>query len=926
MQATLSDGTHALAVHLAIPSVPHGMTSLDGNVWLLGKGSTHISVRNSRTGEVTTKVELLEEGTGIATVNGRVWVVTASNKVFVFGPDGTLLGALQASALPNIQRFFVFDDRCLLSCGDGKDFVLWDTAQFCVERTFFGRVGGEKITDIVAGSSTLRTFIASTNATVRCWSQDGVCLAEVFEGAVALAAVLEQGADDKVCVWAAQSGWITLFVLSTNGKSCYFDKVRTLPCAGVQQLLLTSPTHICSFDNEGLTTLWDSAACKPVRTFKSTPVLGMGSGPSSYCRIAAETRSVVLWTTSGDKAMIWTDEHFAGTCDAELHARKDLEREEISFLRRKVKYMDSIATVYRQKVGLLFREKGLNAITTTSGTQHGMQASALIGAFNEIDQTFVKAQETWSSVNGNEPFPDIGGDPDPAGDFTEYWKHKYNESEVEVKRLQKENENLVALLHQQQLSPNELEVKRAHHICALIKEKNEAMDRERQLNDDIVRLRSKLREYNSPLGVTDPNTEEPAILREQNEALRQEVARLRAQVEKDVATIAAQDTAVKQNHLLKERVKKLRGELDKLQAKDCDDVAALQKDIAAMAETISTLQQQTEAQHQTTIETDRRRAEAELETVKCRADVDRYRNMMEVMQRNIEQRDAAEKAAQSDVRREIDMMCESLDDRDKRLMEVQKAFSEASLALKQRTADLASFQTRIEAKDTEIELLLGRVQHLESIVSDRKNYARTIAELQGRIEMTIEELRRSFAPGQFADSISQLEARVGGLFSLESQLRQKDDIIALKDDQIHQLQDHVQRTERKINEVSSVFMQLPKSVEEVEMLMVEVDEYRRRLGVDAEMQEMIQIRLLELQAKRKAGDKLPTHLDLTGEPSSRTIDNMNNLKTVSTALNAVAQSIVKEDKTGLIGTPRAGAAAAAPPMPLAVSPAPSQGQ
>jgi hypothetical protein len=930
MQTTLSDGSHAQGVHLTSPPVYGGACALMGNVWVLNKGSSSVTIRNARTGEIVSKVDLLDEGVAICAVGSRVWVSTTANKLFFFNHEFSLLGAIPTAMNP-VKRFYCLDEHTLFTSGDGKDFVKWDTSQFAVERTFFGRVAGEVVTDIAPANLAAGTFIASTTKAIRLWSFDGTCLAEVGEGALAVTNCL--AVDGKETVWAAQANWITVFSLSSTTSSNQFSREKTLPSPNIGQLIRTSPEHVASIDRDGLITVWAVKTMTPQRTFKTIPptALDLRGGQSTIFTLRAlQTSTTVLWTLHDSRALIWADE-YVNADSASKNAveggdpAQELKSDEVQYLRRKLKYLEALGTMYRQKAGMLFRDQSHQDLQAGGAARAG--ATQRIAAFNDLDKEYAKALSTWSSDPSNqEPLPDISiadlapGAAGANGDFTEYWKQKYKDAVTELEKLRADNEGMLAMMHTTKLSDadsdsgsgilvtgsvakdKELDVKRAHHICQIIKEKNDLKEHVRQLTDDVQRLRSKLREFNSPLASKGPIEEDIHAVRQTNEELRAELTRLKAKIDADAAVLAENQAAMKHNQILKQRVKKLRTDLDNLHIQMSEQTAAAQNDVQSLLESLAVAQAELEEQKKTAGNAAVAQAAAELAVTQKQAIVDRYQAIAEAAERELNQRDAVEKAAQSQVRNEIEMLCQSLDDRDKRLTDLLEKFNAASAQLRERTLEAAEAKAVLEAKTAELEAQQQRIEQLEEIVLDRKNFGRAMGELQGRMEMMVEELRRSFTPVQFAENIDNLENRVAALYSLEGQLKQKDDIIAFKDDEILRLKEHLERINEQVTKVSSVFLHLPKSVEEVELLMVEVDEYRRRLGLDPETQEMIQIRLLELQAKRKAGAKAMDDLIPKSKDGKSAVE-LQRLKELAATLQSVASAAAHEDKTGLVGSP-----------------------
>jgi hypothetical protein len=925
MQSLLSDGATAVLFQVSSALSFAGAVPVDGRVWMLAHGEKFLSIRNPKTGEVISKIDLLDEGVALGTAQGRVWVATKPGKLYVLGSDGILLGVLQPGGIPTVTAFHSVAGHhaTLLTSGGGKDFHRWDATQFLVERTYFGRIPGEVVTCVVSANHEASAFIASTTMSIRLWSLDGSVLAEVHEGATSVVALFNQSTGDSNGgggrIWSSQQGWITIFVYQSSNKATTFQRERTIPCAGVLQLLRTTPKHICAFDSEGLITIWHSDSAVPLRSFKVGMQGGFGSpGNHAFCSVVQHASQVVLWTVGEGKGLVWCDEH----ADDPLHAaadgdNRDLEREEVLFLRRKLKHIEGMATLYRQKMAVLFREKppaasGASPARLAGSAAAAAAAAATMQSFNEIDTQFAEAISSWEH-DEEEPLPDGAGRAgssaapadaidNKASDFTEYWKHKYYELMSELSRARKENENIVELLHSQAHSSTSggsaADTKRAFHICEIIREKNELKEREAQYLEDISRLRGKLREYGSPLGsATGPahflgSSGEASVL--EVSELRKEISKLRAARETDQQALLELQQQAKQSQLLKQRVKKLKAELDQTQIDCSASVTQMQSDISALIDAVNTTKQQLEAVQIESASALSAKNQLEVEQTKLNAALEHYTAAVGRLERELSQRDAVDQNTDRQLKQEVTMLCQSLDDRDKKILELSRMY--AALVADHRDAEQQRHHLEqvIESKNTEIFALEERNASLDAVVNDRRTYARTVMELQGRMELVVEELRHSFTPAQFSSNISSLEQRVSNLFAVEAQLRQKDDIIAVKDDEIQQLREHAAQTEKHIQEVSAVFSKLPRSVEEIEELLVEVDEYRRRLQNDPEVQEMLQIRLLELQARRRVTEQPPVAMVISETPAA--VD--------GSVLADVTLASSVADKTGLLKTPR----------------------
>lgn len=909
---TLSDGTSATALTLASQHAVSGCCTVEGNVWLVSPGDRYVSVRNAVSGAHHSRVDLMtDDATAIAKVGPRVWVATASGKLLIFGTDGILIGVLQATAIPRVTAFHPLGDRSVVTTGGSKDFHLWDMSQFVVERTFLGHTPGEVVTCVVAADATNSSVIAVSTSTVRLWLLDGTQLAEFNEGgtsAVCLPAVsvAAEDASQQVMVWVAQAGWITVLSLPTARRATHFKREKTIPCALVQRLFSIDPSQVGAFDTEGLLTVWNTSTLLPMRSFKVNAYLDAPTplnAETAFCFPTVERRTVSMWVVGGRGALLWedslsTDMNPSSNGNGSAQTTLDMEREEVRFLRRKLKYLESMATLYRQKVGVLFRERGVfsSGSQSPNGRAGGGASSstAQIQAFNEIDATFSKALERWEQeTKSEEPLLDPTAQVAAIAatdtlDFTEYWKRKYYEMVEEFSKVRQDHESLIDMIndeHASRSAANEgatgsaavtvqtregamttVDGRRAMFLTRVIREKNDLRERVMQLSDDVMKLRGLLK--NQALGISGTDSSLDAIdaLRLESQELRKDLLSSRAQLEQALAAAADHQQVLKQNLLLKQRVKKMRAELDIAQMQLSDSTANMQHDYHKLLDSIALLEGRLQAQHNQARDFDLYSAKMDLEVTSLKASLAQHQQLNEALQKELEQRERVEQNSLEHLQKELTLMCQSLDDRDARVAELLQQNNALVDRMQELEAASKHLGSTIAAKDQEIFLLHDRLTTVESVVQDRKMYAKVVDELQGRMEMVVEELRHGFKPVQFAANLSELEGRISNLFALESQLRQKDDIIAMRDDEISLLKEHIVAVEQQVQQVSTVFAKLPRSVEEVEQLLVEVDEYRRRLGEDADVQELIQLRLLELSARRQVSSVTPFVLQLSSAP------------------------------------------------------------
>ena len=990
-------------------------------IWMLRQGATYATIRNAHTGEVVQKVDILDQGLAIAavpTAQGgpfRVWISTITGKMYIFGEEGTLIGLLQAGDLPVATRLFpmpIEAGSILLSSSPGKDVALWDTNKFTVIRSFLGRSAGEVTTDVVALDGQCSLVAISTTLSIRLWArQQGSVMCELPDvGASCMCADYSfsprpyegsggQGGTLGGYLWTAQRSVVTVFAVvalktaSALGPTIQLVKERVLPCPNACQLIRTTPQHITAIDASGLVSVWSVDDFGPVRTFNADAFIAKrqpaeqsnGSNPTArpYLIVPAATRATRLcWTFGPDeRALLWSDESaLVGPAAtqltigegaarpqsssqqpgaAQVGPSKDMEKEEITFLRRKLKYMETMATLYRQKVGVLFREGGAPMLQQRAAADG--DASRVVRTFNEIDSAYSDALSRYEQQTlEQEPLPgylvgDNSGDgmptpSAPAEDFVDYWRRKYQECRSDMQRLKDEYESMMELffiggtagapaegagelvvrspkgrlLSVAGVGSNlqsEVDVRRAHHVCQLIKEKNAVRERERQLLEDVSRLRAKLREFNSPLASRGP-LEDAETLKQQNTVLREELKTVRTALDAAQSQAQQLQTQAKQAALIKGRLAKMQAAVDEAEIKLSNRTAEMQSDIDGVLEKFYAAQRTIDKHTAIVKAAQNGRHEAELKTLQHQQTIEALQERIGDLEAQLVRQRDADGDVTDRLRDEIAQLCDAIGDREAKLVEWQNKHEEATMRLRDAEVEASSLRFLVESKDTEISVLMERVAHLESVIQERRMYAQTIAEVQGRMELIIEELRHAFTPSEFAASMGKLEDRMANLIAVEQQLRHKDDIIAMRDDDIRLLRESAAQLEAHVGTISSVFLQLPQSVDEVEALLVELDEYRRRLGVDTNVQAAVRQRLLDLHAKKKANEEISgVDMDLllkTGmgyndrygkQPDTEALQKA---KVLADALKAVAASATRDSKTGLVG--------ATPSIPYSLNP------
>jgi len=601
---------------------------------------------------------------------------------------------------------------------------------------------------------------------------------------------------------------------------------------------------------------------------------------------------------------------------------------QVEYLKKKVRYMQSVGTIFRQRVGILFREKFRQRDYAVSGADHAEFDAAFRNALAEVGAPSPPGPESaQGAVNQGElqlriesltrenerlhrqleqaaraPVQGL----DPALQYERDLKERddrLQQLEIEKREATDECKRLALLLHD--MGPTkETDLQRAHRLCELMREKARLQDEKAKLSAENENLK---KEKNTAV---ERHVESLNRLSEEKEKLTRELAALKRSSDNvaipgglDHQAFALTATGVSGNVMEEEREKAHRLEMAhlreekervELELKDAkrklvqqeDDVqrceniikqnnalkarlAKVQKD--AHAQKLDKTTEQTRMQsniEELIVEIAQQRSELgrkdsqvqELGADKQRLmhDVsrmntvlERYKTKVLNLEREQISRSKAEQILTREHRRETETLCASLDTRESKIQQLHGSFVDISEQLQLQVQKVSRTGHELDLVSKENMTLKSRLQQLDVLLEERKHFSSLLSEVQGRMEMAVEELKRAQSTQELASEVQSLEHRIAGLTALEGQLKQKDDLIAVRDDEVQRLKLKLAMFERNVNNISAVFLQFPHSLEDMETLIIEVEEYRKMAGRSAELDERVRLRQLELRARRK---------------------------------------------------------------------------
>ena len=556
---------------------------------------------------------------------------------------------------------------------------------------------------------------------------------------------------------------------------------------------------------------------------------------------------------------------------------------------------------------------------------------------------------------------------------TKYWKDKLKVSQEDAVASKQEIERLSLMLHE--MGPQkDIDIKRAHHICQVLKEKNALKEREMALQEEIeslkkqlgqaeekyIELKNSLGDYvwtnmqhggedgASPMkgggGEDAPSARRTGVfdsvdpaahhdqgasrekqysivvdqMREDSEKLKQELVEAQRQLMRHDDQANECQIIIKQNALLKNRIQKMKEQMQAARIDNTTSHTEMQHNIETLMNNINQLQSDLGMKETTVQDLSSDKLKLMQDISRMNTILERYKTKVLTLEREAISRTKAQHVGEREHRRETQTLCESLDSREGKIQQLQANFIDISEQLQHQVTQVCPLSlpsrsvqenspragnTQVSGTNHELDLLSrenmslkSKLQQLDILLDERRQVylshppsmrtrrttnhtpptpphhpcssRRSSAKFRVAWRWPSKSLRGRRARlnwrrkwPTWSTYVSHLSAhacptrtrpqRIAGLTALEAQLKQKDDLIAVRDDEVQKLRLRLAMFERNVNTISAVFLQFPHSMEEMEMMIIENEEFRKMAGQNAELEERVKLRQLELQARRQ---------------------------------------------------------------------------
>lgn len=542
-----------------------------------------------------------------------------------------------------------------------------------------------------------------------------------------------------------------------------------------------------------------------------------------------------------------------------VSSTEDKLREEVHFLQNKLKYVQSISTIFRQKVALIMRECSKNP---SSFQDFNRMYAKVLG-----DVT--RAEQGLDNVRGSDDVTALGSPRREFGDGDAVAAAPSAKTTSQAARD---------------------DVMKAHQLCVILQEKNDLKKREVELREKCEKLQAAYEEVSERHnrlveleatgagGIAQAQLEafrareanlEKALMEARTDAMRLRVASGKdAPHDPGVDPALAESTLYKQNQLLKSRVQRLKDEAARAAHESMENSKQLQVNIDTLVTQVQRLKDEVKHKEVEVRHAKGERAELAAELVHERsvqetlsARVNALENELRAMSAlsgngtdgTSRSGSAGGNAVSHGNNADVDALQYELDEAraekaevEQRLFEAEKAARLKDVEIKSLGAQIHSFRSRIEAFEAE---------------NDQRDVQRAMVnDVQQRMLAAVSDIQNAQTTVALTQKMGGISEQLQRLESLELQLRQKEDLLALSEDELAQLKASHAELLESLNAVSALFMDLPKSTSALERLVVELKEYKDEVVECADAREIpdvvavqgrIELRCLEAETARR---------------------------------------------------------------------------
>ena len=834
---------------------------LDENVWFLDNFNNKLIVINIRSKEFIKELTLISKPIAIVSTGENIWVSTETFEIIVFDSLFKNIFTFQSGNV-KIIKFFNFYNGHLFTISDNSNLVKWNVKTFSLEQTFFGKKINDVIVDVCPSIIISSIFILS-EISLNVYTYDGNFKFLLNIGGKTIINIPGKNLNDEHFFIACEESILVYKILGQEYKLIYTSEI-SIP--GVINLIKLYDDRILATLRNGQISLINSQNFTILYSVQPHTHELKNQIPFSF--ISYTTIKSTLWTLSGNTVSTW-DENYISP-DLSEQYNYFLHNREIEILQKNINFKEYLHNLYQEKI-----TEFINYIS--NNLYDGSKNSEVRNSLNLLNENFWNDIRTCNkmkfSITNKEQSNTSNTE---IIEIIDYWKNRFEETKIEKDKFQNAYNNLSNFLALED-SENQ---KKAKYLCDLIKENTTLNERCILLLDELSKVRSKIQPNNCIYSdIVSDNNPINIDLKEQNDTLN----KLNLELSEKINSTKDLKEA---NIFLKDRIASLNSELEENQKYLENQINTAKKDISSFMKSLKHSEKEMERIKRTLKEKDEINNQLKSDNNELYLANMKLNDLNVSLSEKLSFKDNYQDAIVIDLKKQIEFMCESINEKTAIINDLEISKNDLKREVNILRTTIVNEERTNEYKNEEINLLRDEIGALEKIINEQKKYGTTISNLHCRIEQCVEDIRVSLDPLKFSSQFNTLDDRLKELYKLESDFQIKDDIIASKDDEITRLKQYCENINTQIKNVSELFTNFPQSVEDLEKIIIELEEYRKYC-TDIEIKRNIKTKQLEYITKCHLGNKISKtkSTDLIDTTHSKSIERLKDLSSKINSFN-----------------------------------------
>lgn len=316
----------------------------------------------------------------------------------------------------------------------------------------------------------------------------------------------------------------------------------------------------------------------------------------------------------------------------------------------------------------------------------------------------------------------------------------------------------------------------------------------------------------------------------------------------------------RQNHLLKARVNRLKEELLQLKSQSLGSTMQLNEGLDSLLSKISEQQRQMDEREATIQQLTHEKRELAKECVAHRSQVDMYVKQLELFVKDADTTHLSSARIASHVKGETQNLSSAVDEY---LQQIHQKDEVIRSLMQQLRDEKQSHQERVlevRALGVQLQTFRTKLDALQAQQQQRDHQQAMMGDMHARLLSAVSCIQETQNTTSLASKLDFLSAKLRDMETVDLQLRQKEDDLVIARDELEQTREERDELLETLGSISVMFAHFPKSVSEVEKLVIQVEELKeevRRCSEEHSSPDMLRVegrmelRQMELENRHK---------------------------------------------------------------------------